>query len=176
MLEEVGAALDLRLGQADGQLLPDRVRIADRGGVHEDLASRQPRAGVDDEPPQLPALIVEQEVVDGSDLAVAGRDREPLQHLEDEEHGAVSFLEDKLLHGANSLQFKTTSNFIGIVERFHLILLWRPSRPAFRGRSAPGRRKRRCFSVRAPRRGGRATTRGRRLEGCVGRINARMGQ
>ena len=63
---------------------------SDRRRVDEQLAARQPMSGPDRHPTNLPCLIVEQEVLDHADIAVARPDRATLKTTNGEQHGPIA--------------------------------------------------------------------------------------
>ena len=66
---------DLLRRQLDGDCRLVVPRLHDRFGHYEHLSSGQPFACVDDQIPYTPRLVVEIQIVDGTNLTVQGIDR-----------------------------------------------------------------------------------------------------
>src|SRR3546814_21022348 len=71
---DAGAFLQILLGEADGDLLLAAVDALDRLGRDEHPAPRQPVPGIDDEVADLPAMVVEEDVMHVAEAAVPGGD------------------------------------------------------------------------------------------------------
>jgi len=104
ILARIRARLDLLLGQPDRQnqrvarshhgqnalYRKGEVQRSDRRGVDQYLATGHPISGVNHHPADLPTPVVEQEILDGADVAVARLDRASEQTANGEQHGAVA--------------------------------------------------------------------------------------
>lgn len=74
ILHDIGTGLDLRFCQPYRKHAPDVVRPPNRRGMNQHQAPRQPVPGIDDQSADRPGPVIEQEIADGSDRAVAGLD------------------------------------------------------------------------------------------------------
>ena len=71
VFEEIRTCFDFRLGQLHGDRSPQRLRQRKRRRMEQNFSPRQPAPRIKDQPPDLPTLIVKQEVADDADFAVA---------------------------------------------------------------------------------------------------------
>jgi hypothetical protein len=70
VLEEIRASFDFRLRQLHGDRFPQALRQRKRRRMEQNFSPRQPAPRIKDQPPDLPTLIVKQEVADDADFAV----------------------------------------------------------------------------------------------------------
>ena len=79
VLSQFRALFDLSLRQRHGKSLLLQVGEQDGRRMDQHLAARQPSSAIDDQPAHSPRRVVEQEIDDSSDPAVARLDSEALQ-------------------------------------------------------------------------------------------------
>ncbi len=84
---DVGTALDLLHGQIDAEAAGGRVRPAERRRAEQHLVPVQERAGPGDKIAHRPTVVLEQEIIDRTDLAVDRPDAIADQFDEAAQHG-----------------------------------------------------------------------------------------
>ena len=83
------ALLDLSHGEIDGELSTPGIRATQEQGGHEHSTLRQPVARIDHDPAQTPRHVVEQQVADRTDRAVACARGIAHHHAGFPQHGAA---------------------------------------------------------------------------------------
>jgi len=69
--EKIRASFDFRFRQLHGDRFSQGLRRRKRRRMEQNFPPRQPAPRIEDQPPDLPTLIVKQEVADDADFAVA---------------------------------------------------------------------------------------------------------
>ena len=67
---DIGAILDLLPGQSNGEFAALRIEVPQCEGRQENLPTGEPIAGIDHQPANQPADVVEQEVAHGAEVTI----------------------------------------------------------------------------------------------------------